>query len=327
MKLKEYKENIVSWYENRKEWLLMYKHQKLFDISNFIKQVVDIWIEWKLTTEEYMNEVEKLFQKMPEEFKEQYKDKYDEFILAHEKTKNNIAYHTREISKKEKIADSKKNFFSDKRAFLELSDALSVKNNDIDVTQHGVATVVSLPEEYWNKKYWEDRRWFTYWKKWGKIYIKRGVQKDIVDHEYTHLLHESRLLTEYKDIIRYRKNKTTKALSVLDSLLKDEFLARMSGGIDIYMKEFQVWKNTIIEILCHYLLQYIKNLWIDKNLVAEPFIRRKISSINWYDAYYLEVCQEKNWKIELVSEKTRNLVLEKIEFINVDCKSKRNDVE
>jgi hypothetical protein len=39
---------------------------------------------------------------MPEEFKEQYKDKYDEFILAHEKTKNDIAYHTREISKEER---------------------------------------------------------------------------------------------------------------------------------------------------------------------------------------------------------------------------------
>jgi len=106
-----------------------------------------------------MNEVEKLFQKMPEEFKEQYKDKYDEFILAHEKTKNDIAYHTREISKKEKIADVfksiffNKNFFSDKRAFLRDNDAVKLRNNDIDVTQHGVVTVVSLPEGYLYKNY------------------------------------------------------------------------------------------------------------------------------------------------------------------------------
>ncbi len=323
MKLKEYKENIVSWYENRKEWLLMYKHQKLFDISNFIKQVVDIWIEWKLTTKEYMEKVGELFQKMPEEFKEQYKDKYDEFILAHEKTKNDIAYHTREISKEERNSIFKflkaiigwGPLFSDKRAFLKLSDALSVKNDDIDVTQHGVATVVSLPEEYWNKEYWEDRGWFKYLKKWGKIYIKRGGGKDIIDHEYTHVLHCSGLLTEYKDVIRYLKNKTKKDFSVLNSLLKDEFLARMSGGIDSYMKEYWTWKGVIIVLLIPYLWKYIKEMWFDENLVVGENISEKIDEETWRINYSIDVYQEKNWEIKSPSEKTQNLLLEKIKVI------------
>lgn len=321
MKLKEYKENIVSWYENRKEWLLMYKHQKLFDISNFIKQVVDIWIEWKLTTEEYMNEVEKLFQKMPEEFKEQYKDKYDEFILAHEKTKNDIAYHTREISKEERNSIFKflkaiigwGPLFSDKRAFLKLSDALSVKNDDIDVTQHGVATVVSLPEEHWNKKD-EDCDWFVFLKKPGKIYVKKGGTKATINHEYTHTLYHSGLLAEYKDAIMFWKNKKTH--SVINSRLKNEFLTRMSNDIENYMRKFQVWKDIITAILCQYLWEYIKKLWIDKNVVVDQVIYRKIDEITWKELYRVKIYQKKSWKIKPLSEKTRNLVLEKIEFIN-----------
>lgn len=331
MKLKEYRDNIISWYENKQEWLLMYKHQKLFDISNFIKQAVDIGKQWWVTTKEYEDKISELFKKMPQEFVERYKDDYEKYVVAHYVAEVNIQHYKRKIPMKERISNflqaiiARRLIISDKRALLDVDDAMNLKNDDINVTQHWISAVVSLPQRYWNSKYWEDRLWFVIAKEqkkdysdYGKIYTweNEDLKKMIVDHEYTHTLHHRWLLKENQDIIEFSKW-THKSPSVINSLLKDEFLARIvSNSMESAMKEYSAWKDIIIPLLVtNYLWKYLKKCWFDENIVIDNEVTIQVNEKTWEKKYKFFAHQEINWEKKPLSEKTMKLFLEKVDIL------------
>ncbi len=309
----------------------MYKHHKLYDISNFIKQVVDIGIKWWITTQEYEDKVWELFKKMPQEFIDKYKDDYEKYILAHAVAEANIQSHEREIPIKERIwrflqaIITRKYVISDKRALLRFNDMMNVKNDDISVTQHWISAVVTLPQDYWNRKYWENRLWFVIAEEqkkdfsgYGKIYIweNKDMKKMIVDHEYTHTLHHLWLLKENQDIVEFSKW-THKSSSVMNSLLKDEFLARMaSNSIENAMKEYSSWKDIIIPLLViNYLWKYIKEWWFDENIIIDNEVNIETSKETWKKRYKFSAYQKINWEKKPLPEKTMKLFLEKVDVL------------
>jgi len=328
MDIKEYRENILSWYEDRKEGVLIYKHQKLFDITRFIKEVVDIWKKWGITTQEYLKRVDQLFSTMPEEFIKKYKSKYENYVISHDIAAANIAMYT-SVGRIKQIQNFFQGVIWDKRALLKYEDIGHFKNKDIEVSQHSTATVVSIKQSYWNKKYgWTS--WFveqveekdSVGRRSTKIYTWQDVtaKNKTIEHEYLHILNHQWLMPESFPTDNEIKNKKNISTKSIDTYMKDEFLAWMKWkNIDAEIKGSWEWTDVIIgKLVLIYLGKFMKRLWFTDNEIT---FDDKIKKITYkatgeiiYEFYFYQMV---NGEKKQLPQDVTDILLKKINMITM----------
>ncbi len=312
MNIKEYRKEIyerndISWKESREELRVKYHHTKLYHISKVIKKVVDLSLKKNITEEEFTEKVDALLNTLPQEFIDKYKEEYKQYILEHWETKERTQNLLCLVQK------------------LYGQNQPDVNPNNVNIWQHGIATVSALPTKYRNDKFWkkiggaldcQTKITITWDKKEYNIHIPkrlniRKTQKNIV-HEYNHILNKKIFPQTEKVNYNVLEAKSSLNKNDINWMIKDEFLAMVAWNAINTMKE----DNLIVPGLAViYLEKYIKKLWY-KNIKMHKEYEEDTDPNTWNKYYrFLAYEETDNWERKLLSPELQKLVSDKINFI------------
>lgn len=222
MNIKEYRESKINKYPNRKTGLLMYRHEKLYDIIKTIEDFVSLSISKTPDIKEYENFLDNLYKKLPIEYKNTQSRKYERFLRDYEETQKEL-----KESKDIKIQiENVKNILRLSQRHNNKIGATIIKHEDLwpraemGKYQKGSSIITINTNKEIQKKIEEYAK--KHQKKKEEI-----IYQLLKKHEYHHYLNYIWLLSHNKKFPNLNALPRISQKELISNLIKDEYIAQI----------------------------------------------------------------------------------------------------
>jgi hypothetical protein len=303
MNIQNYRESKINKYPDKKTGLLMYRHEKLFDIVKTIEEFVNLSFGKELDEQQYRDSYQQLIIKLPEEYRKQNRHRFQSFMTIYKHAKNIDHNHTKNF-KKALYKYFKIDYINDINENLRKHlSKISITNEKIQLERYWWTIAIHLPqEEYYKLSEWSE---WHYSNKLHTIFINNKYNheaQNILYHEHFHHLASIWLMdNEYRLDENWQYTKE----SIMRHKIKNEIIAQYS---DSKNKDFE--KNIETSMLIDwYIVSYLSHKY-KKELLYERDYFHKILNKSIYTFNQQEV---ENTIIQAKDIKIINNIYEKTE--------------